>query len=245
MKIHSLFQWQRDQPSQLYPRTSQFWDSQTHVHGRPPFDHDLLWESMATWAATSQMSQYLCLPTGYHKQPSTYCVHFGSFIFNWHCFLIAIDRSLPSRPFHQASPKPPGTWDVGPSSSGSSTWGSTCKPHRDHWQTTVSGRMAVSKTTKISMFYEFLRSRRKQGQILVSLWNAWQFLVYGHSTPTLRSSLCGWPDMWNFEHKDMFKVIPKWKSRKSGNNVSGSKQKSRLGFRCPCWHHKPNVSLDS
>ena len=31
---------------------------------------------MATWAATSQMSQYLGEP----KQPSTYCVHFGSFI---------------------------------------------------------------------------------------------------------------------------------------------------------------------
>ena len=115
MKIHSLFQWQRDQPSQLYPRTSQFWDSQTDVHGRPPFDHDLLWESMATWAGevlrhglASQMSQYLCLPTSYHKQPSTYCVQFGSFIFNWHCFLIAIDRSLPSRPFHQQSPKPLG-----------------------------------------------------------------------------------------------------------------------------------------
>lgn len=61
-------------------KNSQFWDSQTDVHGRPPFDHDLLWESMATWAATSQMSQYLGEPTGYHKQPSTYCVHFGSFI---------------------------------------------------------------------------------------------------------------------------------------------------------------------
>lgn len=111
MKIHSLFQWQGDQPSIPIPiisKKSQLWDSQTDVHGRPPFDHDLLWESMATWAATSQMSQYLCLPTSYHKQPSTYCVHFGSFIFNWHCFLIAIDRSLPSRPFHQQSPKPPG-----------------------------------------------------------------------------------------------------------------------------------------
>ena len=46
------------------------WDAQTDVHGRPPSDHDLLWESMATWGEVWR----------FWRQPRTYCVQFGSFI---------------------------------------------------------------------------------------------------------------------------------------------------------------------